>query len=506
MPVFKTSHGNVVVNNWGYQLQGLAGAPLNPTPYISSPHDMLVIDYSANGKDAGAFSAATINAFKQKPDGGGLAVSYISIGEASDFKDDWNKAWTTTGISTGALTAQAPHWLGPVDPDWPESRKVRYWEAGWQNLIFNNQHTGALDKIVAQGFDAAYLDIMDAYYFWAVEATAAERKPGDPAPGNEHEAANRMIDFVVKMTAHARAANPNFFMIPQNGALIIDALAGLEPGRKAAFLNAIGGIACEDVYLRGGNAMENNAFLPDAEVVAALKRDFLAHGKAVFVVDYATDVNLAGQFVERALSDGFIPTVAPGRQLNHQSFATVRPVGTTEGTELVAGTALADIEHGKGGNDWLYGFAGNDQIFGDAGNDTLSGGLGDDRLYGGAGTDRLYGGAGRDTLSGGADKDTFIFQSAADTRSGALSDVITDFQHLADKIDVSGIDANSKVGGNQGFAWIGTAAFHGTPGELRFHSVGSNGYVEGDTNGDGQADFKIELLNVAALAKGDFVL
>ena len=505
MPNFKTSHGNVQVANWGYQLQGLNGAPLNPAPYTASPHDMLVIDYSANGRDAGAFPAATINAFKHKP-GGGLALAYVSIGEASDFKDDWNPAWTTTGISTGALTAQAPHWLGPVDPDWPESRKVRYWEAGWQHEIFNAQHTGALDKIVAQGFDAAYLDIVDAYYFWAVLATPAERKPGDPAAGNEHDAANRMIDFITGLTAHARETNPNFFVIPQNGALIIDALADLEPARKAAFLNAIGGIACEDVYLRGGTADENNAFLPDPEVITALKRDFLAHGKPVFVVDYATDVNLAGQFVERALADGFIPTVALSRQLDHQSFATVRPAGTTEGTELVAGTKLADVEHGKGGNDWLYGFAGNDWIFGDAGNDTLSGGAGQDQLLGGTGADRLFGGAGRDILTGGADKDTFVFQSIADTRSGAQIDVITDFQRLADKIDLSGIDANSKTPGHQAFVWIGAQGFHGQAGELRFHDAGVHGYVESDTNGDRIAGFKILVLNAAALEKADFVL
>jgi uncharacterized protein (TIGR01370 family) len=487
MPSFKTSHGTIDVSNWGYQLQGRNGAPLNPDFYASSTHEFVVIDYSSNGRDEGMHSPAQIDAIQNKS-GGGVAVSYISIGEASDFRNDWNPAWTTTGEASGSLTALAPHWLGPVNPDWPEGRKVRYWESGWQDEIFNASKTGALDKIVTQGFDGAYLDIVDAYYFWAVEATAAERKSGDPAVGDEKDAASRMIDFIVDMTAHARETNPDFFVIVQNGDFIIDALAGLDSARKAALLDAIGGIAVEDVYLRGGDADENNAFKPDAERIAVLQRDFLGNGKAVFAVDYTNDTGLMGQFVERAVHDGFIPTVAPDRDLDRPFAALQSPASVTESADLVAGTAAGETINGLGGSDWLFGFKGND------------------KLDGGSGQDHLIGGLGRDTLYGGADRDTFVFNAANETPRGSGSDKIADFQRKVDDLDVSGIDAVRKSATDQAFKWIGKQDFHGRAGELHFRDTGKHGYVEGDTNGDGRADFKILVLNINGLDKGDLIL
>ena len=50
----------------------------------------------------------------------------------------------------------------------------------------------------------------------------------------------------------------------------------------------------------------------------------------------------------------------------------------------------------------------------------------------------------------------------ADSGVGSTTrDVITDFDHLADKIDLMGIDADTTVAGNQAFRWVGTAALTG---------------------------------------------
>ena len=40
-----------------------------------------------------------------------------------------------------------------------------------------------------------------------------------------------------------------------------------------------------------------------------------------------------------------------------------------------------------------------------------------------------------------------------------LRDIITDFTHGQDKIDLSAIDANTRVAGNQAFTWRGTGDF-----------------------------------------------
>ena len=81
-----------------------------------------------------------------------------------------------------------------------------------------------------------------------------------------------------------------------------------------------------------------------------------------------------------------------------------------------------------------------------------------------------------------------------------------------DVIDLSTIDAKSTIHGNQAFKFIGTAAFHLKAGELhdfKQNLVGTahdKTIVEGDVNGDGHADFQIELSGLKALTAGDFLL
>ena len=516
MPVFRTSHGDINVSNWGYQLQGLSGAPLNSAALAALEFDLLVTDFSRDGSEAAKFTATEVAAIKADA----VAVSYISIGEASEFRTFWNTAWTTNGDASGANTALAPDWLGPTNPDWPESRKVRFWDQGWQDVIFNDTTSGWLDQIVTQGFDAAYLDIVDAYYFWAAEATAAQRRPGDPV--NETEAASRMIDFIVDMTAHARLTNPNFFVILQNGAFIIDALADADPVRKAALLDAIGAIAVEDVYLRNGGNPENNGFLPDEAAIAVLQRDFIANGKPVFSVDYVNQLDPLAQFLQTSIGDGFIPTVAGDRGLD-RTLAPLRAINaTTEKADLVAGTAGVDLILGRGGNDTIFGFQGNDRIYGGAGTDLLAGGTGNDIIVGGGGSDVISGGsgvdflvgsAGSDVCTGGLGRDRFDFNLLSESgKTYATRDRITDFLHGSDRLDLISLDADGAAAGNNAFSWKGTAAFSRHAGELHAVKINNAGtasdrtIVEGDVNGDGRADFQIELKGLIALTAVDFIL
>lgn len=301
----------VTASNWGYQLQASGG--LKVGDLAAQPHDMLVIDPSRDGTDAKRFSASEVAEIKADRS---ILAAYVSIGEASDFRDYWDKDWTTTGKASGKLTDAAPDWLGPLNPDWPESRKVRYWDDDWQDIIFNDQGTGELDNIVSTGFDAAYLDIVDAYYFWGEEIKDSQREPGDPR--NEKQAAQRMVDFAVEMAEHARETNPDFFLIPQNGAWIIDALktGKTDTARIEAYYEVIGGIGIEDLYFRGGDKDENNRFKPDEQTIRVLQRDFLNRGIPVYVTDYITGDKRIAKFEKAALDDGFIPYAAPSRDLD----------------------------------------------------------------------------------------------------------------------------------------------------------------------------------------------
>jgi Ca2+-binding RTX toxin-like protein len=233
------------------------------------------------------------------------------------------------------------------------------------------------------------------------------------------------------------------------------------------------------------------------------------------------------------------------------------------GDDVLTGGASSDRLSSGGGQDWLNGADGADSLSGGEGQDSVWGGAGDDLLDGGAGDDTLYGGAGRDTasyasahgrveidlsivedqltrgagvdtlisieslvgsdfddrltgdaganvitgglgadiLAGGAGNDVFVFTSVADSPSSAR-DLILDFA-LGDKIDLSAIDANIGLPGDQ--------AFHGASLEpvgtvsARYDGVGDRTAIELFIDADASADAVIWLVGDQRLAL-DFIL
>jgi Ca2+-binding RTX toxin-like protein len=153
----------------------------------------------------------------------------------------------------------------------------------------------------------------------------------------------------------------------------------------------------------------------------------------------------------------------------------------------------------------LSGGFGNDVLSGSGGDDDLLGGAGNDSLFGGTGVDVLTGGLGVDLLIGGADPDSFVFTSVADSPA-ATPDVIGDFVEVGDVdfIDLSAIDANTLVAGNQAFTFVGLA-FPNDPGELGFIQVAGNTFVRANVNG-GAVDLLIQLNGLHALTAADFIL
>ena len=496
MVSFKTQHGVISVDDWGYQLQGRAGAALNASALANQPHDLIVMDFSSSGLNADRFSRAEIDDIQSGPGGNSVAAAYLSIGEASDFRSYWRDGWTkvpqhwtenSDPKASYPLSGSAPDWLGPTNPDWPESRKVRYWDQDWQDVIFNDKGSGWLDLIVKQGFDAAYLDIIDAYYYWGEEVFAdpdfpnAQHHAGDPA--NLEQAAVRMMRFVVQLTAHARETNPDFFAILQNGAFIM-ADAGAGHGTlKARFRDAVGAIAVEDTYFRGNKGV-NNGFHPDRDTIGILKSDFLDRGIPVFAVDYLNTAARIEKFEAQAIDDGFIPYAAPTRSLDRMGDAVDPGTTPSAGFDHLSGTAAADVIHGLGGADLISGGGSGDRLFGDGGsdivrggpgNDTLAGGDGDDELYGGRGKNLLFGGDGADKLVGDADDERLSGGSGNDTLlGGGGSDLLfgkTGADYLAggngaDSLQGdSGADTLEGGGGNDTlFGGAGNDVLFGGPG------------------------------------------
>jgi cysteinyl-tRNA synthetase, unknown class len=115
--------------------------------------DLLITDLFFNEEPYTKDETAEL---KMKHNGGKrLIISYMSIGEAEDYRYYWQPSWKSN----------APEWLAEENPEWKGNYKVRYWNKDWQGLIFGS-NTSYLDKILNAGFNGAYLDIIEAFEYF----------------------------------------------------------------------------------------------------------------------------------------------------------------------------------------------------------------------------------------------------------------------------------------------------------------------------------------------------
>lgn len=204
----------------------------------------------------------------------------------------------------------------------------------------------------------------------------------------------------------------------------------------------------------------------------------------------------------------------------------------TDNVGIAYGTIIENAEGGSG-EDLIIGNTAANVLDGNAGDDRLEGRAGADKLNGGDGADRLIGGDGVDQLSGGAGEDVFVAEidvTKVDAKRGPLSlDLILDFSR-GDKIDLTGIDANTGVDGVQSFRFVGNASSRDA-GELSLQHFGNINAAErslgieidgvegrgaspfqgqitvltGNVDG-GAADFALVITNNAAIYPDSFIL
>jgi len=242
------------VKNWRYQLQNI-----KPGEIAVSSHDLVVIDYTGEN---GPFSKAEVERMKRKPDGSRRVVlSYMSIGEAEDYRWYWAQ--------------RSSSWLGAENTKWRGNYAVRFWDPGWQQIIFVY-----VDRLLAAGFDGVYLDKVDEF------ETMGHR--------------DEMVAFVARIAARAKAQRADFVIVSQNGdALIPD----------AKFRHAIDAFAREDLlYGEDRDGARNDA----SSVRASVKRlkMLTAEGKPVFVVEYPRNGEQAQKAREEIAEQGFVGLTA----------------------------------------------------------------------------------------------------------------------------------------------------------------------------------------------------
>lgn len=164
-------------------------------------------------------------------------------------------------------------------------------------------------------------------------------------------------------------------------------------------------------------------------------------------------------------------------------------------SDTVYGGSGDDLVAGDRGDDLVYGGFGNDRVFGNDDNDILYGGAGDDTMSGGNGNDILYGGIGSDVLTGGPGADVFVFDSVAESPEGVGRDRITDFSRVqGDKIDLRGLGQNLSF----------VASFTGVAGQVVYESA--LGRLLADLDGDGVAEFGVDLTGAPSIGAVDLIL
>ena len=262
------------IRSWRYQLDKVDVARMS-----GLPADMLVTDYAREG-GAIALTGDEVARLKIKPDGSRrMVISYLSIGEAEEFRFYWKDAWRT----------QKPAWLEQENCAWPKAWMVRFWEPGWRDLIVSGPDA-YLKRIVAAGFDGVYLDRVDMW-----EHTGA-LNPG---------ARQAMIDFVVNLAATARALKPGFIVIAQNAEDLAD---------DRRYRRTIDAIAREELFYSRERTGERNTPSEIGKSLDHLNR-MRWQWKPVFPVEYLQDAKDIGRVDEEERGQGLVP-VFPTRALD----------------------------------------------------------------------------------------------------------------------------------------------------------------------------------------------
>lgn len=142
-------------------------------------------------------------------------------------------------------------------------------------------------------------------------------------------------------------------------------------------------------------------------------------------------------------------------------------------------------------DDVISGTEKGETIYGGNGNDHISGDKGDDSIYGDDGNDVINGNEGGDNLSGGSGKDVFLYYQIDDSMFDS-PDKIIDFETGSDTIDISAL---SKIKGNT-IEIKQVNHFFNQKNEMIVHYNQSENLTSLmlDYNGDGKADFLIEII------------
>jgi cysteinyl-tRNA synthetase len=245
--------------------------------------DWIVVDAAYSGEAEGRWTREDLQTIRAgKP--GRRVLAYLSIGEAEDYRGYWQKSWDAD--RDGRPDAGAPDFLMPVNPDWAGNYRVRYWRADWQKLIL-----AEVDRISAQGFDGAYLDLVDA--FETFEFDGKDWINDRPNKETGHTFRQDMIAWVTAIGERMRRDGPTRLLVPQNGSQLVS---------DAAYREMVSAIGLEDVFTNGNRRQKG------AEIKSRVRHiePLVAASKPVLLIEYPKKQALRDEVIAEAHSHRFV--------------------------------------------------------------------------------------------------------------------------------------------------------------------------------------------------------
>ncbi|WP_271069004.1 hypothetical protein [Caulobacter sp. NIBR1757] len=157
-----------------------------------------------------------------------------------------------------------------------------------------------------------------------------------------------------------------------------------------------------------------------------------------------------------------------------------------------------------------FGNSGANNLQGNTGSNRLDGGEGVDTINGNDGDDFIIGGLGNDLLRGGTGADTFVVRQESIATPVLETDQVYDFD-VQDLIDLSAIDANTRLDGNQAFHLVSAftkpdAAHEADVGQMTLTFADGITTLRLDVNGDGKVDYQMKINGDVTGDSGDWIL
>ncbi len=272
-PLAKVTKGNEIYN-YLYALNGIRYSQLAH----SHAAKIMVVDV-----DDSRLTSTQVNELKKT---GKTVFSYLSIGEAENYRTYWQSNWRRNN----------PDFILDENKNWRGNFRVKFWDKNWQNIIISKA------KIIAQmGFNGVYLDIIDGYQQPSVIAAY---------PSNKQQLRQEMENFVIRISNATKQINPSFKIIPQNAVELI----GLENNKNAPNLNylrAIDGMGVEDLWFDDDKIADWTKW--DLRLIRIAQQ----HGKFILATSYPTNPGNQATFLNNALKEKLIPFVGK-RELSKQ--------------------------------------------------------------------------------------------------------------------------------------------------------------------------------------------